>query len=54
MPAAWDIRSLLKLKNMEALKRNIYEAISCHFDEDMDIPTVVRLHFVREEILHYD
>ena len=40
-------------ENMEELKRNIRDAISCHFDEDMDIPKVVRLHFVREEIFNY-
>jgi hypothetical protein len=40
-------------ESMEELKRNIREAISCHFDKDMDIPKVVRLHFVREEIFNY-
>jgi hypothetical protein len=27
--------------------------MSCHFDKDSDIPKVVRLHFVREEIFNY-
>jgi hypothetical protein len=40
-------------ENIEELKLNIRDAMSCHFDKDVDIPKVVRLHFVREEIISY-
>ena len=32
------------------LKGNIREAVQCHFDEP-NIPKVIRLHFVKEEII---
>jgi hypothetical protein len=34
---------------MEELKQNVREAVRCHFDADL--PKVIRLHFVREEII---
>lgn len=37
----------------EKLKQNIMDAIKCHFDDPEDIPKVVRLHFVHEEIFAY-
>ena len=33
------------------LRRNVREAVHCHFDETMDCPSVIRLHFVRDEIM---
>ncbi len=36
---------------IEELRRNVCEAVNCYFDEGMDIPNVVRLHFVRDEVL---
>ena len=36
------------------LKQNILDAMKCHFDEKAtSIPKIIRLHFVREEILAY-
>ncbi len=35
---------------LEELRENIRDAIRCHFDEGL-APRVLRLHFVREEIL---
>jgi predicted RNase H-like HicB family nuclease len=40
-------------ETVEELKENIMDALRCHFDEIKDIPGIVRLHFVREEILNY-
>jgi len=37
-------------EDLEDVKKNIKEAIQCHFDEG-DIPSIVRLHFVREELM---
>jgi predicted RNase H-like HicB family nuclease len=35
---------------LDELKTNIREAIQCHFDEAVT-PKVIRLHFVKEEII---
>jgi predicted RNase H-like HicB family nuclease len=35
---------------LEQLRDNVREAVDCHF-EDGQRPQVVRLHFVREEVL---
>jgi hypothetical protein len=32
------------------IKNNIVEAVKCHFEEN-EIPRVVRLHFVKEEVI---
>lgn len=37
-------------ENMDELKVNIREAIQCHF-ESQDATKMVRLHFVKEEVL---
>lgn len=36
---------------MEELRRNVREATDCHFDETMESPKLIRLHFVRDEVL---
>lgn len=36
---------------LEALRANVKEAVDCYFDENMDAPKVIRLHFVRDEVL---
>jgi hypothetical protein len=33
------------------LKEGIREAVSCYFDESMEPVGVIRLHFVRDEVL---
>lgn len=35
-------------ETMEELKKNIREAIQCHFETDA--PKVVRLHYIKEEV----
>jgi predicted RNase H-like HicB family nuclease len=35
----------------EELKINILDAIKCHFEKKEDLPKIVRLHFVRDEVL---
>lgn len=37
-------------ETMDELKANIREATRCHFDQE-DLPKVVRLHFVKDEIM---
>ena len=36
---------------IEELRRNVKEAVECYFDETMKRPTLIRLHFVRDEVL---
>lgn len=40
-------------ETVEDVKENIADAVKCHFDESSDMPKMIRLHFVREEILTY-
>lgn len=38
--------------DLESLRANVREATECHFaDEDSAEPRIIRLHFVREELL---
>lgn len=37
-------------ETMDELRINIREAVRCHFDEE-ELPKVVRLHFVKDEII---
>lgn len=36
--------------DIEALHRQVRDAVHCHFDEGQ-VPSVIRLHFTREEVL---
>ncbi len=36
---------------MEELRLNVREAADCYFDENMESPKMIRLHFVRDEVL---
>ena len=36
--------------NMSELKNSIRDAVKCHFDEN-DMPRIIRLHFVKEEVI---
>ncbi len=36
--------------DLAALHANVRDAVRCHFDEDQ-VPKIVRLHFVREEVI---
>jgi hypothetical protein len=37
----------------EELKDNVLDALRCHYDEDSAVPKVIRLHFVREQVITY-
>jgi predicted RNase H-like HicB family nuclease len=37
----------------EELRGQVREAIRCHFDDDAELPKVIRLHQVRDEVLPY-
>jgi predicted RNase H-like HicB family nuclease len=36
---------------LEELRANVREAVDCYFDETMEAPEVIRLHFVRDEVM---
>ena len=36
---------------LEELRTMVKDAVSCYFDETMQSPKIIRLHFVRDEIL---
>jgi predicted RNase H-like HicB family nuclease len=38
-------------ETLEQLRTAVLEATDCYFDEKMDAPKVIRLHFVRDEVL---
>jgi predicted RNase H-like HicB family nuclease len=38
-------------ETVEELRRNVREATECFFDKAEDVPRVIRLHFVRDEVL---
>jgi predicted RNase H-like HicB family nuclease len=37
--------------SLEELRAMVKDAVDCYFDEDMEAPKVIRLHFVRDEVL---
>lgn len=36
---------------IDDLRRNVREAVDCYFDDGMARPALIRLHFVRDEVL---
>lgn len=38
---------------LDELKLNIFDALKCHFDNESDIPKIVKLHIIKEEVLRY-
>jgi len=38
-------------ETLEELRAMVKDAVACYFDESMEAPKIIRLHFVREEIL---
>jgi predicted RNase H-like HicB family nuclease len=36
---------------LEELKRNVREAVVCHFEKAEDRPKIIRLHLTRDEVL---
>jgi hypothetical protein len=35
----------------DALRESVLDALRCHFDNEEEIPKIVRLHFVREQTI---
>ena len=37
--------------SLEEVRSNVREAVDCYFDSTMQRPKLIRLHFVRDEVL---
>lgn len=37
--------------SVDDIRRNVREAVECYFDDGMHRPKLIRLHFVRDEVL---
>jgi predicted RNase H-like HicB family nuclease len=38
-------------ESIDELRANVREAVDCYFDETQPAPKLIRLHFVRDEVL---
>jgi predicted RNase H-like HicB family nuclease len=38
-------------ETLEELRQKVREAVDCYFDEPAQAPKIIRLHFVRDEVL---
>lgn len=47
---ALDESIFTEADNMDLLHKNVRDAVQCHFKDDR-APTLIRLHFVRDEII---
>ena len=36
---------------LDELRRNVREAVDCYFDDAMERPRLIRLHYVRDEVV---
>ena len=50
MVRALDASILTYADNLDDLRCRVYEAVDCHFEPN-NKPKVIRLHFVREEVI---
>lgn len=47
---AMGVSILTEAESYEQIKENIKKAVHCHFESD-ELPKVIKLHFVKEEII---
>lgn len=40
-------------ETLEEIRNNIKDALRCHFEKEEEIPSVIRLHIVKEEVFIY-
>jgi hypothetical protein len=55
LEGGWEAKALghsiyTEAETLEELKEAVRDAVRCHFDEE-DLPRMIRLHVVRDEIL---
>ncbi|MGV3775013.1 MAG: type II toxin-antitoxin system HicB family antitoxin [Verrucomicrobiales bacterium] len=49
--SALDIGIHTEAETIEELRLNVKEAVDCYYDDSMEAPKLIRLHFIRDEIL---
>jgi predicted RNase H-like HicB family nuclease len=40
-------------ESLEEVRAMVKDAVDCYFEEPLDAPKIIRLHFVRDEVLEY-
>ena len=55
MDGGYEARALghpifTEAESLEEIKESVKDAVRCHFDDD-DLPKIVRLHFVKDEVI---
>ncbi|RLJ70680.1 hypothetical protein BCF55_0961 [Hydrogenivirga caldilitoris] len=40
-------------ETLEELKENIKDAVRCHFEREEELPSQIKLHIIREEVIPY-
>ena len=48
--SALNVSVFTQADTVDALRKAVRDAVRCHFDE-ADLPRVIRLHFVRDEVI---
>jgi len=38
-------------ETIDELRQNVREAVDCYFEDPLKAPSIIRLHFVRDEVL---
>jgi len=49
--SAWGYGIHTQGETLDELRTMVKDAVECYFDETMQRPSVIRLHFVRDEVL---
>jgi len=47
----WVTASTPRGDTLQELRLMVKDAVDCYFDETMEAPQLIRLHFVRDEVL---
>jgi hypothetical protein len=50
---ALGVSIFTEAESMPELKESVLDALRCHYDDEADIPRIIRLHRVQDEILTY-
>jgi predicted RNase H-like HicB family nuclease len=49
--AALGVGIHTEAETLEELRRNVLEAVDCYYDDLTQAPKIIRLHYVRDEVL---
>jgi hypothetical protein len=48
-----DVSIFTEADTTKEMKGNIIDALQCHFDNQDEIPKIIRLHYVKDEVINY-